>query len=330
VLRQTKKDDGNFSEDSTFLLSDWLAHTPKSVIAKNFGQPERVFDVLSEKGDYTPWISVFLISLNSHHHTSPEKYIFKSALPGPLLADQKGIPPSKHRFTHRMLQQDPEEFSGGQVRIADTSNFPVSATVAAAHVILKPSALRELHWHPNADEWSYFIRKWPPRGSVFFPTRDHWLEWEQVAKLESLSSLRVAGHGPLIIKLAMVRPGLESVLRPIKTKESKTKVGVVPRNHAHYVENLSDSEPVEFLELFRAPRFQDFSLEEWLAKTPGKMVAEHLNLEGKDKDNFLAGLSKDKSPVKASKLWGFDTVCALLSVPMCHAYLHFDSGRDGI
>src|SRR5581483_9743058 len=30
-------DDGNFSENSTFLLSDWLMHTPMDVLAKNFG-----------------------------------------------------------------------------------------------------------------------------------------------------------------------------------------------------------------------------------------------------------------------------------------------------
>src|SRR4029453_8414378 len=32
-------DDGNFSEDSTFLITDWFAHTPKEVLAKNFGLP---------------------------------------------------------------------------------------------------------------------------------------------------------------------------------------------------------------------------------------------------------------------------------------------------
>ena len=30
-------DKGDFSEDSTFQLTDWLAHVPKSVVAKNFG-----------------------------------------------------------------------------------------------------------------------------------------------------------------------------------------------------------------------------------------------------------------------------------------------------
>ena len=37
-------DDGNFSEEETFLLTDWLAHTPREVLAKNFGVPESAFD----------------------------------------------------------------------------------------------------------------------------------------------------------------------------------------------------------------------------------------------------------------------------------------------
>ena len=36
-------DDGDFKEDETFLLTDWLAHTPKDVLAKNFGVPESAF-----------------------------------------------------------------------------------------------------------------------------------------------------------------------------------------------------------------------------------------------------------------------------------------------
>lgn len=30
-------DDGNFSEDATVFLSDWMAHTPREVLTKNFG-----------------------------------------------------------------------------------------------------------------------------------------------------------------------------------------------------------------------------------------------------------------------------------------------------
>ena len=31
--------EGNFNEFETFLLTDWLHHTPKEVLAKNFGVP---------------------------------------------------------------------------------------------------------------------------------------------------------------------------------------------------------------------------------------------------------------------------------------------------
>src|SRR5216684_2055649 len=33
-------DEGMFSEDNTFLISEWVAHTPPDVLSKNFGLPE--------------------------------------------------------------------------------------------------------------------------------------------------------------------------------------------------------------------------------------------------------------------------------------------------
>ncbi|MGM3237869.1 cupin domain-containing protein, partial [Bacillus cereus group sp. BC24] len=47
--------------------------------------------------------------------------------------------------------------SGGQVWIADSTNFKASKTIASALVKVDPGAIRELHWHPNTDEWQYFI-----------------------------------------------------------------------------------------------------------------------------------------------------------------------------
>ncbi|KAI5862644.1 Bicupin, oxalate decarboxylase/oxidase [Durotheca rogersii] len=132
-------DDGNFSEESTFILSDWLAHTPRSVIAKNFNLAPEVFAHIPEK----------------------ERYIFQGSLPGSVDDEKptgKGVKKSKYNFVHRMLDQEPHLTSGGEVRIADSKNFPISKTVAAAHVLIQPGALREMHWHPNADEWSFFIR----------------------------------------------------------------------------------------------------------------------------------------------------------------------------
>ena len=46
---------------------------------------------------------------------------------------------------------------GGSVKIVDRRNFPVT-NIAAAIVTLKPGGLRELHWHPNDDEWQYYVK----------------------------------------------------------------------------------------------------------------------------------------------------------------------------
>jgi oxalate decarboxylase len=57
-----------------------------------------------------------------------------------------------------MLEQPPtKRTKGGEVRVVDSSTFTVSKTIAAALVTVHPGGLRELHWHPNADEWQYYI-----------------------------------------------------------------------------------------------------------------------------------------------------------------------------
>jgi oxalate decarboxylase len=56
-----------------------------------------------------------------------------------------------------MLAQEPIRTASGTVRITDTKNFPASKTIAAALVEVEPGGLRELHWHPNSDEWQYYI-----------------------------------------------------------------------------------------------------------------------------------------------------------------------------
>ena len=129
-------DDGNFSEEATFLLSDWLAHTPKEVLAKNFGVPESAFDRIPEK----------------------DLWIFQAPVPGPLAADRvAGAGPVPNAFSHRMLAQEPIRMKGGTVRITDSSLFKASKTIAAALIEIEPGGMRELHWHPNADEWQYYI-----------------------------------------------------------------------------------------------------------------------------------------------------------------------------
>ena len=56
-----------------------------------------------------------------------------------------------------MMAQEPKRFPGGTVRITDSSNFPASTRLSAALVELEPGAMREIHWHPNGDEWQYYL-----------------------------------------------------------------------------------------------------------------------------------------------------------------------------
>jgi oxalate decarboxylase len=129
-------DNGSFSENETFLISDWFAHTPRDVLAQNFGVDESAFRDIPLDFEQS-------------------RYIFDGALPPDLVADAvpspAGIVPTS--FTHRLLEQEPIKAAGGQARIVDSSNFPAATTIAAALVEVDPGGMRELHWHPNTDEW---------------------------------------------------------------------------------------------------------------------------------------------------------------------------------
>jgi oxalate decarboxylase len=129
--------DGDFSEESTFLLTDLFAHTPNDVLAKNFGQSEPAFA----------------------HTPAQERFIFRAAQPGSLNADHVPDPSGvvSLGFAFKLMEVPPQVTGRGWVRIADSSNFTVSTEIAAALVELEPGALREIHWHPNADEWQYYI-----------------------------------------------------------------------------------------------------------------------------------------------------------------------------
>ena len=133
-------DDGNFSEYETVLLSDWMAHTPAEVVAKNFGVSEKALANMPKK----------------------ELFIFQAEVPGPLEEDRRiaagKLGPSPVDFAFRTLQHPPtKRNNSGEVRIIDSSAFKISTAIAAAVVTVKPGAVRELHWHPNADEWQFFF-----------------------------------------------------------------------------------------------------------------------------------------------------------------------------
>lgn len=133
-------DDGSQSESNTLLLTDWFAHTPPEVLAKNFGVAQEVFK------------DIPLHNL----------WIFPGDVPGDLEADQNaaGVQWGDDQpVIFRLSRSAPvHENSGGRIQIADSTNFPVASTVATALVTVEPGSMRELHWHPNADEWQYYLR----------------------------------------------------------------------------------------------------------------------------------------------------------------------------
>ena len=146
-------DDGKFSEGNTTLLSDWTRHTPREVLAKNWGVTESALD------------GVYQVPPDGH-------YIFQIPVPGSLEEERKAASGSKGispiAFDFPMHSMSPTaRTKSGEVRIIDSRNFPVSSVIAAAHIIVKPGGLRELHWHQNADEWQYFIQG-KGRQTVFF------------------------------------------------------------------------------------------------------------------------------------------------------------------
>jgi oxalate decarboxylase len=129
-------DDGGFSENATFLLCDWLAHTPREALAKSFGVP---LDELGELPD-------------------GERYIFPAEPPAPRERarrdDGGGDGPE---FSYRLSAREARRMPGGSVKVVDSACFPAATTVAAALVEVEPGAVRELHWHPNAAEWQYHL-----------------------------------------------------------------------------------------------------------------------------------------------------------------------------
>ncbi|KAI0784545.1 hypothetical protein C8Q75DRAFT_810027 [Abortiporus biennis] len=49
------------------------------------------------------------------------------------------------------------QYTGGTVRLADSTTFKISTEIAAAELFIEPWALRAFHWHPNQDEWQFYL-----------------------------------------------------------------------------------------------------------------------------------------------------------------------------
>ncbi|KAF7980565.1 hypothetical protein HWV62_37729 [Athelia sp. TMB] len=122
-------DSGSFSEDDTFLLTDWLAHVPKEVIAKNFQVDVSAFD----------------------HIPSRQLYIFPGTPPPDDVSSDMVVPnDTPLPFTYALSKTNATNLSGGSIKIVDSRTFKASTTISAAEVTVNPGGMRELH-KPDED-----------------------------------------------------------------------------------------------------------------------------------------------------------------------------------
>ena len=129
-------DDGNFSENQTLLITELFAHTPKEVLAKNFGLPASSFENIPKS----------------------EKYIFRMPVPESLERVRKQLPddPPTTPYVLHASAMPAQNFQGGRTKVIDAKSFPLT-NISALIIELEPGAMREMHWHPDADELQYYL-----------------------------------------------------------------------------------------------------------------------------------------------------------------------------
>ncbi|MBK8553659.1 MAG: cupin domain-containing protein [Ignavibacteria bacterium] len=125
-------DNGAFSEFATFSITDWLSQTPREIVMKNLQVNEDDLKSL------------------------PDKEVYITGIKERLVNKKLNSSPLTHKYS--LLSQNPlRDCDGGKLWIASSKVFPISVTMSGGILLLEPEALRELHWHPNADEWLYVI-----------------------------------------------------------------------------------------------------------------------------------------------------------------------------
>jgi len=132
-------DNGDFSEDHTFSITDFIASTPPEIVAQNLGISLEEVAMLPKKEVYFAKGKV------------PDDKSFISAV------SKDPVLNSMHRYP--LEAQEPRRVPGGGTQKTVTQKeFPISKTMAGSVLEIEPGGLREMHWHPNADEWQYYIQ----------------------------------------------------------------------------------------------------------------------------------------------------------------------------
>ncbi|PVH85362.1 Bicupin, oxalate decarboxylase/oxidase [Cadophora sp. DSE1049] len=134
-------DDGSFSEDATFFVTEMFLQNPKEVLSKNLEAPISAFDQIPQDELYIFDGTPAPANISAQNQTGPA-----------------GILSYNESYTYHWSQQKPYVVPGGSVKIIDTTTFPIAKDFASALVTIKPGAMREMHWHLTSDEWNFFLQ----------------------------------------------------------------------------------------------------------------------------------------------------------------------------
>jgi oxalate decarboxylase len=132
-------DDGLYGEHGTFGISDWMSRFDAATLSQTLGGPAEIFAQMPKAETYIMQGDVL-------------------ALDGP---QARAARPLDHGRSHRyaLMSQKPRiSTAGGTLHVASAKEFPMSSSMSGLVLKLKPGAMHEPHWHPNANEWHYVLK----------------------------------------------------------------------------------------------------------------------------------------------------------------------------
>ncbi|KAK3324894.1 RmlC-like cupin domain-containing protein [Apodospora peruviana] len=135
-------DEGDFTEEGTFLVSELFLRNPVEVLSKDLHAPVADFKDL-------PHDQLYIFNGSPAPRNIEEQNVTHSA---------EGVVSGNGSYTYHWSLQEPHAVPGGSVKILDPLTFPVAKTFSAALVVVQPGAMREIHWHTTSDEWTFFLQ----------------------------------------------------------------------------------------------------------------------------------------------------------------------------
>lgn len=145
------------------------------------------------------------------------------------LQNSNGMLEGNGTYSYHFSKQEPLKVPGGSVKILDPETFPVAEKVSVALVTINPGAMREIHWHPTSDEWTFFL--YGNARATLLQAEDSGMSHRVVSLSECALTIaaNTFDYGP-------------------------GDVGYFPQSSTHYIQNIGDSELV-VLEVLAADHF---------------------------------------------------------------------------